>query len=175
MFAALAGVAVLYLAYCWRRRLDLPAGEVVYQDLGGKGYQVDTLVSRRLRLAGKPDMLIETPEGVVPLELKSTAIAPRGTQPYENHGAQLLAYCVLVEEVFHKRVTYGIVRYARHVDKIVRFKDEERNWLAEIIAQIHTARMHGSEFHRSHQHPGRCSGCGLSSQCGEALSRRKGR
>ena len=120
-------------------------------------------------------MLIETPDGMVPLELKASAIAPWGTEPYENHRAQLLAYCVLVEEVFQQRVKYGIVRYSGQNDKIVLFEDAEKDWLTALVTQIRTARSCSGEFHRSHHHPGRCSGCGLASQCAESLSRRKGK
>ena len=169
VLAAVAGVFVLYLAHRARSRLSLPAGEIVYQDLGGKVSQVRTLVSPQLRLSGKPDLLIETPEGMVPLELKHSGVAPRGSEPYENHRAQLLAYCILVEEVFNRRVPYGIVRYRGQDDRIVQFECAQREWLTMIVGHVHAARNRG-EVHRNHNHPGRCSGCGPASQCGEALS-----
>jgi hypothetical protein len=86
VLAAVAGVFVLYLAHRARSRLSLPAGEIVYQDLGGKVSQDRTLVSPQLRLSGKPDLLIETPEGMVPLELKHSGVAPVDRSPTRTTG-----------------------------------------------------------------------------------------
>ena len=64
------------LAFCgWlyfsrRSATGFPAGLLVYDDAGRQHLQ-RPLVSHRLRLRGRPDYLIEMPEGLVPVELKS--------------------------------------------------------------------------------------------------------
>jgi len=172
-FAALAivaGITALGLSALLRRRLKLPHGEVLYQDLGGRGFRADNLVSNRLHLCGKPDLLIDTGSGVVPLELKQSTIAPRAPEAYDNHRAQLLAYCLLAEEVLGRPVPYGIVRYQGADDRIVRNEAGNREWLIRILNEVSAARL-GGEQHRNHHHAGRCCGCGFAGQCGEMLSR----
>jgi hypothetical protein len=52
-------------------------------------------VSSRYGLVGKTDYLVETANGLIPVELKSRDCARSG--PYASDAAQLTAYCVLVE------------------------------------------------------------------------------
>jgi hypothetical protein len=73
---ALAG----WIYFRRRGKTDIPAGEVVYEDAGPRHVEAP-LSSHRYRLSSKPDYLIETREGLVPVELKS-AMCPR-SGPYE--------------------------------------------------------------------------------------------
>ena len=172
-FAALAivaGLGALVLSAMFRRSLKLPQGEVFYQDLGGKSFRAENLVSARFRLSGKPDLLIDTSSGIVPVELKHSTIAPRGQEPYDNHRAQILAYCLLVEEVIGRPVPYGIVRYQGANDRLVCNDACNREWLIRVLTEVAAARV-GGEQHRNHHYAGRCFGCGFASQCAERLSR----
>ena len=53
-----------WLYFSPRSATGLPTGLVVYDD-AGRQYLRRPLVSHRLRLAGRPDYLIETAEGLV--------------------------------------------------------------------------------------------------------------
>jgi hypothetical protein len=99
-----------------RSATGLP-GALVYDDAGRQHLQ-RPLVSHRLRLSGRPDYLIETAAGLVPVELKSGA-CPR-SRPHAAHVAQLMAYCVLVEDTIAGPVPYSFLQYsdARRADSV---------------------------------------------------------
>ena len=97
-----------WLYFSRRSATGLP-GVLVYDDAGRQHLQ-RPLVSRRLHLAGRPDYLIETAEGLVPVELKSGACPRSG--PHAAHVAQLMAYCVLVEDTLARPVPYGVLQYS---------------------------------------------------------------
>ena len=163
VLAAVALVAWLY--FRGQSHTGLPAGPIVYDD-AGRRHLDGPLVSHRLRLTGKPDYLIETNDGLVPVELKS-ANCPR-SGPYEAHVAQLITYCVLVEDVLGKRVPYGLLRYADGQRRIP-YSEADRRKLLELADEIRS-RREAQDVHRDHRHPGRCRRCGYRAACGEALS-----
>jgi CRISPR-associated exonuclease Cas4 len=105
---ALSAIAV----HGWRyfrataRKPPVPAGEIVFQDME-QVEMLEPLVSHSLRLTGKPDYLNQTTAGLVPVEVKSRACGDRG--PYEGEVAQLVAYCLLVEDVLGEPVPYGVL------------------------------------------------------------------
>ena len=68
-------------------RTGLPDGRVVYQDVERRRTLVRPLVSLRHGLTGKPDYLVETNDGLVPVELKSRECPRSG--PYAGDAAQL--------------------------------------------------------------------------------------
>jgi len=165
LLACLAGVTFVGWLYFRRRETGLPDGTVLYSD-AGRRHAVRPLVSQRYRLAGRPDYLVNTGHGVVPIELKS-APCPR-SGPRDGDIAQVLAYCVLVEDVLSSRVPYGIIQYA-DVQRTVPYGGAERESLIELLAEIR--RSHHTTLHRSHSHRARCRSCGYKSVCGEGLSK----
>jgi len=168
-----ATLIVLALVLLWwsarlRRRTRIPAGEVFYQDLAGQPFTGNTLRSFQLGISGKPDCLIRTAEGVVPVELKRSSRPPARGEVYPNHRIQNLAYCALVEEQMSERVPYGLVIYAGQQVRRVEFNDASRQWLLKVIAEVQQARNDGIAI-RNHNHKGRCSGCSVRSKCDQAL------
>ena len=177
--AALAGAAAARES----RRAGLPKGAVIYGDtfrpvgrvapavVGPEGRKQERpLVSRALRLTGRPDYLIETEGGVVPVEAKSTTCPPGG--PYDSHLAQLASYCLLVEDVLGRRVPYGLVKY-RDREVRVEYTPEVRQSALELLAAMGRdaeAADSGEEVHRSHDEPRRCAGCSLRDVCTESLT-----
>jgi CRISPR-associated exonuclease Cas4 len=90
------------------RTLGLPAGELVYEDADGQG---ETLSSEQYPLAGKPDYVVQLPDGrPVPIELKLGV--EDASAPYNNHVVQVGAYCLILEDYFAVAPTHGILRYA---------------------------------------------------------------
>ena len=91
-----------------RHELDLPDGELVYEDADGQG---EPLVSNQYPLMGKPDYIIQLPDGrPMPVELKLGVQDMR--KPYSNHILQLAAYCLILEDYFELPPTHGMLRYA---------------------------------------------------------------
>ena len=166
--AVLIGFLVILYGRRQRRQFNLPAGAVAYEDLRRGASVSKTLVSARFGISGKPVLLIDTCRGMVPVELKHSGRPPRGKEPHDSHRAQLLVYCLLVEENFRVRVPYGIVRYQGDQDRVVPFDDHNRRWIFDVIEEIRTAREKGNQ-HRSHNKPARCIGCGFLGHCREAL------
>ena len=151
-----------------RTRIGIPAGEIFYQDLGGQPFQAEVLRSSLWGISGKPDCLIRTAEGVVPLEFKRSKKAPARGEVYPNHRIQNLAYCALVEDQMQVRVPYGLVIYAGQQVRRVEYTDASRTWLAQVIDEVRKARMLPVVM-RNHHISGRCSGCGLRPHCDQSL------
>ncbi|HKC66102.1 MAG TPA: CRISPR-associated protein Cas4 [Pyrinomonadaceae bacterium] len=161
-------------------RSGLPSGQLIYSDTGyptGRVSRVITneqgvkqerpLVSRRYGLTGRPDYLVRTSEGIVPVEAKSTK-CPAGGRAYDSHVMQLAAYCLLVEDVLDARVPYGIIRYADE-EVVVDYSIELRDELIALLEEMKEARE-ASDVHRNHRDARRCSRCSMREICEEALA-----
>ena len=161
------------------RRADLPEGRVIYSDTGApvgriapiafdeRGEaQEKPLLSHRYGLVGRPDYLVRTGEGVVPVEAKSTRCPANGV-PYESHLMQLACYCLLVEEA-GMEVPYGVIRY-RDRQLRVDYTDELREALLALLAEIRAARK-APDVGRSHDETARCAACSYREICDESLA-----
>jgi CRISPR-associated exonuclease Cas4 len=162
------------------KRAGLPAGQLIYSDTGfAVGHiapvtlneqgerQERPLVSKRYGLTGRPDYLVRTDEGIVPVEAKSTR-RPANGRPYDSHLMQLAAYCLLVEDVLGADVPYGVVRYADG-EIAVDYTPELREELLALLAEMNEARW-ADDVHRSHEDARRCNGCSMRESCDEALA-----
>ena len=170
VFALIAGLllalAVVALARAARlkRMHGLAEGKVVYSDTGASRIAARPLYSPRYGLTGKPDYLLTTRRGLVPVEVKPTR---DDAEPRESHLLQVLAYCLLVEESQGRRPPYGLLRYRTETFK-VEYNNDTRAQVIDVIEKMHEA-MHGGEVHRSHDQPGRCRACAYVELCDEAL------
>ena len=163
------------------QRTGLPEGRVIYSDTGAAAVghvapvtlnergerQEKPLVSHRHRLAGRPDYLVRTDEGVIPVEAKSTKCPPGG-MPYESHLMQLACYCLLVEETMGAHVPFGVIRY-RDRQLRVDYTDELRAALFALLAEMREARE-ADDVHRSHNERARCAACSYRTLCDESLT-----
>ncbi|MEZ4771502.1 MAG: Dna2/Cas4 domain-containing protein, partial [Caldilineales bacterium] len=129
---------LLYLALRLRRRAarnqrlsGLPEGKLVYADTGRWSAVAKPYFSERYRLTGKPDYLVETGDGLVPVEVKRSA-APPGGQAYDSHVMQLAAYCLLVEEVAGQAPPHGFIHYSDATVQID-WTDNLRSLLLETL------------------------------------------
>jgi CRISPR-associated exonuclease Cas4 len=158
-------LALLVWVHAGRRiaRSGVPAGRVISQDADRRRALHRPLVSLRYGLAGKPDYLVETTEGLVPVELKSRD-SPR-SGPYASDTAQLTAYCVLVEAATGVTPPYGIIEYANRSWRI-EYTPHAREQVLRIIEEMRGAR-HSQSVHRDHNCPGRCRACGFRETCEE--------
>ncbi len=171
MFIALAFTVLFIALLLWlmsqrlRKQSGLPAGRVIYSDAGAWQRNEQSLFSRQHQLVGKPDYLVQTPQGIVPVEVKS-GHAP--AQPREGHVLQLAAYCLLVEEQMGQRVPHGIIQYADRqfaIDYTPALKGE----LLRVMGDMRAARANG-DAHRDHHEPRKCAACGLRDACDERLT-----
>jgi CRISPR-associated exonuclease Cas4 len=170
LFVALALVALLvgWLALReagrTRRTAGLPAGRIVYADTGDWRPLDKPLFSTAYGLTGKPDYLVQTRSGLIPVEVKSST-APH--QPYPSHVLQLAAYCLLVEETTGQAPPYGLIKYADALFE-VDYTSELRRELLTLLDAMRTHRAQG-DVPRSHDEPRRCTGCGYRPVCDQAL------
>jgi CRISPR-associated exonuclease Cas4 len=154
-----------WLYFSRRSSTGLPAGLLVYDDAGRQHLQ-RPLVSHRLCLAGRPDYLIETAAGLVLVELKSGACLRSG--PHAAHVAQLMTYCVLVEDTLTRPVPYGVLHYS-DAERRIPFTPDRKREVLQLADEIRRKRD-SPNVHRQYRHIGRCRKCGYRSVCEDALS-----
>lgn len=96
--------------------------------------------------------------------MKSRACGARG--PYEGEVAQVVAYCLLVEDVFGEPVPHGILQFA---DREVRvpFTEKCREQVLAVLAEMR-ALDGAADVERSHESPARFRGCGVREGCEDA-------
>lgn len=162
----LIALALLIRAREWWRASGLPQGEILYTDNGTWYAQKGPLFSSRLLLAGRPDYLIEEPDGsIVPVEIKS-GTAPR--YPREGHLLQLAAYCLLVEETYGKRPQHGVLHYADRA-YAVPFTPELEGAVMAVLEDMRED-FYVEEVDRDHGEWRRCASCGHREQCDQSLA-----
>ncbi len=144
-----------------KKELRLPDGEIVYVDDLEKS---PILKSEKYGIWGRPDLLIKTKSGYVPVEIKTGRI-PKG--PLFSHIMQLTAYMLLVEENY-ETPPYGILKYGPVIYKID-YDEDLKKILLSKIEEMRTAIMTG-EVHRNHHRSGKCMHCSRRDMCPERLS-----
>jgi CRISPR-associated exonuclease Cas4 len=149
------------------RATGLPGGRIVYADTGDWRASDSPLFSAQYGLTGKPDYLVKTRAGLIPVEVKSGS-AP--SQPYPSHVLQLAAYCLLVEDAEGRAPGYGLIKYADAVFRVDYTAALRRELLAALDAmrQVRSHSERGGPS-RSHDEPRRCVGCGYRPVCNQAL------
>lgn len=162
--ALLGGWLALRRATRTRHKVGLPSGRVVYADTGDWRSPDKPFFSAKYGLTGRPDYLVETRAGLIPIEVKSRT-AP--SQPYPSHVLQLAAYCLLVEDVEGQAPRHGLIRYADAVFE-VDYTPALRRELLELLDAMRRS-QHGN-VPRSHQEARRCAGCGYRPACDQALT-----
>ncbi len=165
MVLALLSLLVWLASRSGRRQAGLPAGAVIYQDMAADDVEPETIYSTNLGLAGRPDYLLQDDDGsIVPVEVKSGDAPP---EPYDGHVLQLAAYCLLVEEAYGIRPSYGILQYRDGAFTVDFTYDLEADLLdlLEIMREDALA----SEVVRDHDEPARCANCGFLAHCDQSL------
>lgn len=161
-----AGRLVIGRAAALLHESGLPSGRIIYVDTDEDWRAPDTpLYSAAHHLTGKPDYLVETSHGVIPVEVKSAA-SPN--VPYLGHILQVAAYCLLVEKTTGQTPPHGWLKYADALFE-VDFTLELRRELLDTMAQLRRDRF-TENVARSHRQPNKCRSCGYFDICDEALS-----
>jgi CRISPR-associated exonuclease Cas4 len=160
-----AGLWLFWRARVRQRQAGLPPGRLVYVDTGAWNRCERSLFSNEHRLTGRPDYLVASDKGVIPVEVKSGA-GP--AVPYAAHVLQLAAYCLLVEGQEASRPPYGILKYDDRAFEIEYTPDLRARLLATLDAM--RADLPAGDVDRNHQEAGRCRACGQRTACDRRLA-----
>ncbi len=120
------------------------------------------LGSEKLGLSGKLDLLIDSPEGLFPVDFKFTT-----GRSHRNHVFQLCGYALLLEDCYERRVDKGFVYLipkndADVIDLTEELKKDTRKVLDEIRAMVAQERMPEPTPVRT-----RCDDCEYKNFCGD--------
>ncbi len=125
-------VLIFIISYKMLRSTKVPksvyASTVIYND--HKERLVRPLFSPRYGLVGKPDFILHTKDGLLPLEIKS---AERPKAPYFSHVMQLISYCLLMEEERGVRPKYGFLQYHGGGPFSITYTENQRSFLINTI------------------------------------------
>jgi len=157
------GGGLVWLSRRWSADAGVPGGRLVSVDLERHGRAASVLVDPELNLTGKPDLLMETRRGWVPVEIKS---GPAPARPHASHVLQLMAYCRLVQAAHNRRPPHGILQYADQGYQLP-YTPRMETRLQQLIDRIR-AQTQGLPD-RSHSEPRRCAACGYRSACDQGL------
>jgi len=144
-----------------RREQGLVPGELVAADLAGDGR---VLEDPDWGLSGRPDAVLRTVHGIVPVEVK-TGQTP--DEPFESHVMQLACYLRLLEATGGTRPEYGLLNYPGGVFRVA-WDPKTEGRLRTALARIREAERTG-RADRDHEHPGRCRGCARRKWCDQRL------
>jgi len=161
--------AVVLIAYATRIRFTvrekkksfgIPDGMILYSDLN---VPAAPLFSKRSRLAGKPDYIVQKEKQCIPVEVKSGG----GTHPHQSHVLQLAAYCQLLEDTSGMFVPEGILVY-NNVPYTIAFDPKLRFELESVMKSMRASLRNGV-IKRNHQEPGRCRHCSMKRYCTDVV------
>lgn len=137
-------------------------GKVVSDDLTGAGR---TMEDPEWDLAGTPDYVMETDDGLIPVEVK-TGKTPDA--PFPSHIMQVACYLRLLEVHAPEPPKYGLLTYPDRTFQVP-WDAATRNQLRDVVDRIHAAQASGVAD-RDHEHAGRCYGCARRSACKQSLA-----
>ncbi len=143
-------------------KAGLVPGRLVASDLGGEGR---LLRDQEWDLSGRPDYVLHTPRGFVPVEVKTGTTPPH---PHRNHKLQLACYLRLLGTETGQDPEYGLVNYPDGVFRVA-WDAALRQDLRDTLRRIGQARKEG-KADRDHQHVGRCIGCSRRAACDQRLA-----
>ncbi len=120
--------------------------------------------SDKLSLSGKLDMLIETKDEYIPVDFKHT----KG-KPHKNHIYQLCGYALILEDIYHKKVSHGFVYLIPLEDAVIfemndSMKEETKKMLSDIRQMLIQKEMPAAADNR-----GKCYDCEYRNYCGDVF------
>jgi CRISPR-associated exonuclease Cas4 len=164
LFFLVAALGLFFISARQKKNAGIAGGRVIYSDTSKWSKVEKPLYDPYIRLAGKPDYLVELGKQVIPIEVKSRR-APQA--PFDSHIFQLAAYCLLVQHEYGNRPNYGIIHYPNRTFEI-NFTSALEDSTRDIIRQMQE-RKSRSQVARSHENPHFCKRCGYRSICDQSL------
>lgn len=139
----------------------LVPGQLLDSDLEGSG---KLLSDPSWDLTGTPDYLLDTPNGPVPVEVK-TGHTPN--RPYPNHVLQVSCYMRLLE-ANGRTPPYGMINYPDGVFRVAWGPAQQAD-LRTVLDRMAAAKAAG-RADRDHEQAGRCKGCARRDACEQRLA-----
>jgi CRISPR-associated exonuclease Cas4 len=137
LIVALLSIVLLLLFVISAKRLYVPDGHVFYSDATEVPGRI--LYARSMPLVGKPDFILKKGNTLIPVEIKRGRTP---SSPYSNHILQLYAYCILINDTYHTRPKYGVIRYP---DKefTVQFPDSVEKTITDLVNEMLIEKQRG--------------------------------
>ncbi len=123
------------------------------------------LYSKRLNILGRPDLILESPDGeLAPVDFKY--MGSRKGKAWPDHRAQIGLYALLIEDNFRKTVYRGFVYYIPEELAVeVRITPQLRKWVISIVEKIREMDIE-QKPPEAWRNPENCSGgCGYLHVC----------
>lgn len=111
--------------------LQVYKSKAVYSDHKEKPEKA--LFSSKYGLIGKPDFILHTKDGLLPLEIKYTN---KPKQPYFSHVMQLVSYCLLIEEERGIKPKYGFIQYRGGQPFSVPYTEKMKSFLIKTMQEM---------------------------------------
>lgn len=142
------------------RATGLPPGRVVYSDAGGTARP---LLARRYPLSGKPDYVVQAPDGRrIPVEIKSARV--RGAPRHEDV-LQLVTYLLILDDLYAPPPRYGLLRYANATFEVP-YTAELRDEVLALLAAMQA--LDGDEPPPGDPSVTTCRACAFRAICADA-------
>jgi len=139
----------------------IPKGKIAYSDLNTPG---KTMFSKRYKITGKPDYIVNNNNRFIPVEIKSGYY----TQPQKNHILQLATYCQLIEENYGTFTPYGILVY-KNQDFKIPFNPSLRFELESVLSRM-KKEIKSKNVSLNHNDPRKCRHCSMRVYCKDKLA-----
>lgn len=145
-----------------REKNKIQKGKITYNDLNKPS---NPFFSRKYRIAGKPDYIINKNGCYIPVELKTGS----KNYPMKNHIFQLASYCQLLEENYDTFIPYGILVYNNKESYKIRYDPSIRYELESTIKKMRYTIKTG-KIKRNHSNTNRCKNCSMKKYCKEKIT-----
>ena len=147
-----------------KEELGIPKGQITYTDLDKPA---KALFSKKYLIKGKPDYIVKTQDGLIPIEVKSGRVPKI---PYKSHILQLASYWLLLEDNYpDDHVPYGIIVYSDGKQNKIEFNEDLKFELMEEMALMTKELMFG-KVDRNHDNRMKCVRCSFMGGCEFQLS-----
>ena len=148
-------------------RDDYKLGETDIETPDGLTKETPVLKSETYNLAGRPDYLIKEGNMRIPVEVKT---GRRPKAPFFSHVLQIGAYCLLSEETFVGKPSFGQIRYGFDSDPHeVKWDSDLKALVIEKLEEMNDILKGNMEAHRNHKRVGKCNNCSRRKGCPERL------
>lgn len=129
------GVIILIVLWVLLKRTKVPRpvykSKAVYSDHKEKPEKA--LFSSKYGLIGKPDFILHTKDGLLPLEIKHSK---KPSKPYFSHIMQLISYCLLIEEEKGTKPKYGFLQYKGGKPFVVPYTENMKSFLIKTMQEM---------------------------------------
>ena len=133
-------------------RFDLDSGDIKFEV---------TLSSQVLGVHGKCDALIETPDQIIPVEIKM------GNKIYDSYIMQMVAYGLVAEEKYNKPFRMGFILIgAKAKPKMIKVSPQLRDKCFKLISMIQKNMIIGF-MPESSANEWQCSQCEFLNYCND--------